>query len=352
MLGGAVALGFIAADMEISPEKFQFFSWHKSIGVTIWILTLARLLWRFYSPPPSAVAMPMILHISANIAHWLLYIILIVLPILGWLSSSAWGVPVVWFGIIELPNLIEPSKELGETFSQLHQIIAIILLWLIGIHVGAAFFHHYIMRDRLISRMWKGWLPTFLVILLPTSFYIEISNTNDVYANTPHTWYVHNNHSYLRFHGSTSTFDIKGTFPQWDAIIIFDPAQPETASLEVVIDLNSIKTDSPVASESLPQQVWMHTAAFPKAYYKAYGFKKKDKEKHWLINGTLELKGIQFPVPIEAIIELDAIDQTAIVSAQASFNRLNFNVGEDTWSDTSIVKNEILIDIKIKATAK
>ncbi|MEM7071330.1 MAG: cytochrome b [Pseudomonadota bacterium] len=150
-----VVLGFVGSDMVFSPLKIEIFALHKSFGVSVWFVTVLRILWRFGSTTPHPVRMGPVLLWMSKITHLSLYMLLIAVPVLGWLTSSAWQVPVSWFGFFELPIWIEPSRSMAELLGEIHEILAISLLSIIGLHVFAAFFHQLILRDHLIRRMWK-----------------------------------------------------------------------------------------------------------------------------------------------------------------------------------------------------
>src|SRR5690606_1611925 len=90
---------------------------------------------------------------SAHAAHWLLYALMLAIPLSGWTMSSAVGFPVVWFGVIQLPDLVPKDKALGEALKQAHQILNYTLLAMVVLHIAADLKHHFIDRDAVLSRM-------------------------------------------------------------------------------------------------------------------------------------------------------------------------------------------------------
>ena len=151
---GLVVLGSVMSDMAFSPEKLQYFSWHKWAGVTVFMLVWLRLLWRLISPPPAypaSLSRPMKRLASAG--HIALYALMVIIPITGWLMSSAKGVPTVWFGLMPLPDLIGKDKALGELLEEVHGTLSWILVTLIAGHVAAALKHHFIDKDDTLRRM-------------------------------------------------------------------------------------------------------------------------------------------------------------------------------------------------------
>ena len=151
---GLLALGFYMSDLPLSPEKLQFYSWHKWAGVTVFALVWLRLLWRVtHRPPAYPISMSGLQQALAHTGHLVLYVLMIVIPLSGWLMSSAKGVQTVWFGVLPLPDLIGRDKELGKQLAELHSALNIGLLLLIGGHAAAALFHHLVHKDDILRRM-------------------------------------------------------------------------------------------------------------------------------------------------------------------------------------------------------
>ncbi|HEY7787091.1 MAG TPA: cytochrome b [Casimicrobiaceae bacterium] len=146
-------LGLSMVALPISPRKLQWYLVHKSIGVTIFLLTSLRLAWRAVHPHPQPVPMPAWQRRSAVAAHALLYLLLLVIPISGWLYSSATGVQVVYLGVIPLPNLVAKDKALGDALLIVHITLNSALFAVVCIHVAAAIRHHFVDRDAVLARM-------------------------------------------------------------------------------------------------------------------------------------------------------------------------------------------------------
>jgi cytochrome b561 len=149
----SVGLGLYMVGLKLTPLKLRLYSWHKWVGVTIFLLIVARLMWRAGNAPPPPVASPRWQQVAAVVNHWLLYVLLICIPISGWLMSSAYGVPVVYFGVLPLPDLIGKNKELGDTLKALHETLAFTMLALVALHALAALKHHLLDRDDVLHRM-------------------------------------------------------------------------------------------------------------------------------------------------------------------------------------------------------
>ncbi len=153
MIFCAFPLGLYMADLPLSPQKLQYYSWHKWAGVSIFFLVMIRILWRTWHKPPPPVTMPNWQRLAAEAVHYLLYACMVIVPLSGWLMSSAKGFQTVWFGVLPLPDLLDKNKELGETLEEVHELLNWGMLGLVVAHVGAAFEHQFIKKDGLIGRM-------------------------------------------------------------------------------------------------------------------------------------------------------------------------------------------------------
>jgi cytochrome b561 len=151
---GLLALGFYMHDLPLSPEKLKLYSWHKWAGVTAFMLVWLRLFWRVTHRPPALPAnMPKTMQLAAHAGHLLLYVLMIAIPLSGWLMSSAKGFQTVWFGVMPIPDLIGKHKETGDLLQTLHMGLNLLFAAVIAGHIGAALKHHFIDKDDILKRM-------------------------------------------------------------------------------------------------------------------------------------------------------------------------------------------------------
>jgi cytochrome b561 len=158
---GAFALGLYMADLPFSPTRLKLYNWHKWAGVTILALSAVRLLWRLANRPPELssqvlAAMPAWQQKAHHGTHHLMYLLFFAVPLTGWAYSSAAGFPIVWFGVLPLPDFVPVSKELAAAIKPLHKLAAFGLAALVLLHIAAAIKHQLIDRDRLLGRMGIG----------------------------------------------------------------------------------------------------------------------------------------------------------------------------------------------------
>jgi cytochrome b561 len=130
---------------------------HMSFGLTILAVVAVRWLWRIGHRVPLATAdMPAWERPLARVTHVLLYVLLVVNPILGWMNASARDWTITAFGLFQLPHLVAARSPIGRQAGDVHVFLAWALLALVGLHVAAALYHYFSRRDRILQRMLPG----------------------------------------------------------------------------------------------------------------------------------------------------------------------------------------------------
>lgn len=151
-------LGLYAARLPVSLARLQWLSRHKSLGLAILALVLLRVAWRWLNPPPALPdSMPRWQRGAAATIHRLLYVLLVLAPLAGWMYASAAGLSVNWFGLFQVPDLLPKQFELSELLKAVHKgSVALLALLLLG-HVAGALRHALVLRDGIMHRMlpWK-----------------------------------------------------------------------------------------------------------------------------------------------------------------------------------------------------
>ncbi|MDB5702939.1 MAG: cytochrome [Sphingomonas bacterium] len=148
------ALAWTMPDVTRDTRPIDLIGWHLSVGAAILFVVLARLAWRLTHHAPAAPeGLPPVLKLVSRATHFLLYALLIVLPLMGWANAAARGWTVKLFSIVSLPPLVAKGSPLGRQMGDIHSTTAIIFLVVIALHVAGALYHALILRDRTLQRM-------------------------------------------------------------------------------------------------------------------------------------------------------------------------------------------------------
>ena len=153
-------LGLTMGDLPNGPDKIATYALHKSIGITILLLVIVRLLWRLYAGTPTPIAgTPPVQARVASLTHGALYALLLAMPLSGWVLNSTSGYPLQWFGLFNLPAIASSDLALRELTGAIHEWLFWALATLAVLHAAAAFYHHVFVRDATLARMFpRGWL--------------------------------------------------------------------------------------------------------------------------------------------------------------------------------------------------
>jgi cytochrome b561 len=153
-------LGLTMTDMANSPDKIRLYALHKSLGLTLLALVLLRLFWRVYAGAPRPVpGSPAWQERIAALTHFALYVLLLAIPISGWIFNSATGFPLQWFGLINLPAIADKDAGLRELSATWHEWLFWALVVLALVHAAAAIYHHLFQHDATLARMLpRSWL--------------------------------------------------------------------------------------------------------------------------------------------------------------------------------------------------
>lgn len=147
-------LATISNSLPLGMTKLAVLARHKSVGITILMLAVIRLVWRWMNPTP---ALPTTLksyeRLLAKITHAILYALLFIMPLSGWMMSSARNFPVSWFGMVQLPDLVSQSRPLYDALHTFHVSLAWLLVGVAVLHIAAALKHHLVLKDDVLRRM-------------------------------------------------------------------------------------------------------------------------------------------------------------------------------------------------------
>jgi cytochrome b561/polyisoprenoid-binding protein YceI len=389
-----ISVGWALEDL--GARGFALFQLHKSIGITILVLTVARIAVR-YGPPRPAPVEGGWQGMLAKAVHGGLYLFMLGAPLTGWalVSTAKVKVPTLIFGIIPLPHLPLPAGA-GDPASTAHALLAWIGIALIVLHVAGALRHHALLRDGLIWRMMPARSPVLLLalpaliaaafllgrLILPASApqavavpkkvaAVEKAEPVNIVAATdtdnaageadpapsenatlvapigpPPSWTVQPGGS-IAFSVGNGNDSIQGKFPSWTARITMDPDRPESADIDVEIDLASATVGDAYQDGMLAGDEFFGVAAHPRARFTAKGAEKTGANSYRAA-GALTLKGVSKPQVIR--FTLSGSGEKRKVSGSASIGRTLFGVGNGESS--AGLDPKVAVDFRFDAQAK
>jgi len=151
------AVGWVGAEMERSPLKVDVLTAHKSLGITLLLLVLFRLTWRWTHRAPAPPAGSKTWEIrAAGLSHAALYLLMIAVPLSGWLSASTSIVPWKLWWLVPWPDIAAVDQQLHGAAEEIHEALVWCLAAILAVHVAAALWHHFVKRDGVLRQMLRG----------------------------------------------------------------------------------------------------------------------------------------------------------------------------------------------------
>jgi cytochrome b561/polyisoprenoid-binding protein YceI len=363
------------------------FQLHKSVGLTVLLLTALRLLWRFtHKPPPLPVGTARWERFAAKATHFGFYILMVLVPLSGWTYvSSQWAdgkplnVPTLWFGLFQVPHLFDAHAmtdaaraAVSHRNAAAHYYLAWSMAGLFVLHVAAALKHHFRNRDRVLVQMLPVLTlpdgttrpkdePGRLAILRTGAGLIFValaalgyvlwrgpvtSATGAVAAGTlksaTGSWVLDPTSS-IGFSGTHAGNDFHGKFTRWSADIRYNPEAPENSSMTAKIETGSAADGVPLHEETMPQTEWFDVAKYPNAE-----FKTTRVSADGAIEGTLTIKDRQLPVT-----GLKVTVEKAVLHITGKFDiaRQDADLGQESDARGEYVSLKIGVDVNITAKA-
>lgn len=366
----AIALGKIAEEMPFSPEKVNIFVLHKSAGISVLILVILRLIWRFITPPPSLGLEPKQEKI-AHLGHWGLYGLMVAVPLSGWLLNSAAGYPFAWFHLVSVPSL-PVGKELKDFFGNVHVVLFYVIAIAVIGHVAMLFHHKFAQGKSFLPRMLPGQkLSSGVVLILILcgliTYAVLASKVEPKAEATPAVseakpsapealgeiktsaplWVKVDGDSQLGFKGKYSGEPFDGEFQQFNPKIYFDPANPEQGIFDVEIDTTSITTHVSDWDLTLRGSEWFAFSDYMQSHFFSDTIRATDDG--FVAEGKLTLKGVSRPVSV-AFEWQELGDGEASFIGGAEIDRRDFNIGSGGFSEDDSVGFNVGVVIELKLT--
>ncbi|MEP5632280.1 MAG: cytochrome b/b6 domain-containing protein [Tateyamaria sp.] len=366
-------LGLIANAMafdtsEQLAQKAWLFSLHKTLGVSVFFVALARITWAISQPKPGLLNADRRLEsLAAETVHWLLYGSLVAVPLSGWIHHAATsGFAPIWWPLGQNLPMVPKSEGIAALFGGAHWVLTKVLALSLLLHIAGALKHHVIDKDATLRRMWFGTSdvsasrhtqahgkPIILALILWAT---ALSVGAVLGAYTPHSdgpraaaleqvqsdWTVQS--GTLSLTVTQFGTEVTGTFEDWTAAISFDETiRNETAgTVDVTIAIGSLKLGSVTDQAMGPD--FFDTTLFPTATFTADINPVVDGYE---AVGTLTLKGQSIPVTLP--FSLSTSGDTANMTGDTTLDRRSFGIG-DNMADESSLKFHVTVKVELEAT--
>ena len=326
-----VVLAKMAEDLPNGLRKLELLAWHKSGGMLIFMLAVLRLGWRLANPQPAPPpGTPGWQRLAASVSHRLLYALILIQPLTGWIMSSYKNYPVSFYGLFQWPDLVAPDEGMHELFEEVHEWLARALVTLAIIHASAALYHHFGRKDDVLRRMLPFTGALVLLLLAPGS----------VPAAT--TWKADPAASRLVFLATQAGAEFEGRFTRFAPQIRFDPADLADSRFEVEIDTRSADTQDHDRDSALASGDFFATARWPTARFETTSFSARGQGK-FEARGRLTIRDVTREVTLPFSFTPAADGRHARLAGGTTIRRLDFGVGQGEWTDTTWVGNDVRI---------
>ena len=372
---GLYMTGLPQGSAEEVLEKSWFYSLHKTIGIAVFWVAVARVAWAVLQPHPRPLNADRKLEsLAAQSVHWVLYGAIICMPLTGWLHHSALeGFAPIWWPLFQDLPFVPKDPQLAEIFGTAHVFTGVLLGLAVALHIAGALKHAVIDRDATLQRMIPGRyradgaalpephfkrLPAFLAAL---SFAVlaaavvadfTILQTERAPAltapapveSTTDGWLVDKEKSRLDIQIVQMGSPVSGGFNTWSAVVNFDPEDLEASNVEVEVDVASISLGG--VSEQAKGEAFLNAAAHPIARFVSASFGRTG-ENTYEAAGHLTLAGRQQPLTLPFTLRIE--DGRAYVEAELTIERLAFGIGEKGFSTDSQLGFGVLVKVTLEA---
>ena len=353
---GLCAFGYWMSDLPRGPAMFKAYALHKSFGLTLLALALARLAWRLFDRRPLDLAAPGWQKLAALGTHFALYGLMLAVPLAGWAYNSASHFPLQWFGLVNLPALVPASPVLKEFFHEAHELGAAALLTLVALHVAAAWKHHLVDKDNTLRRMLPGGSAVVLVaagamalaaLTTPVPANAAAAAAGKAKAPAAAEWQMDAARSTLTFTGTQQGEAFTGHFKRFTPRIVFSPAALAVSQWAVTVDVKSNDSANQERDETMRTSDWFDVAHYPTATFTATAFRAGKGAGEYVADGELVIKGRKVRVPLPFRWTPAANGKTATLSAQVVLDRHAFALGTGDWADDAWVGRNVTVNVQL-----
>ena len=365
-------------NMDDNEVRYQL---HKSVGITLLFLTVARIAWRLLNPPPPEPSTLKPLEEKlAHFVHIAFYALMVIIPLAGWLlvSISPFQISTVLFGAIDWPHLPfttglrQGNELLHGIVENIHSKGAWVIIVLLGLHVAGAVKHEFGGEEGVIKRMlpglfgktsppslpargaviaFGGSLVLFALIaavpLIGSAGASPRPAQSGALAETDGNWSVDYAASEIGFSGVYDGKPFGGKFENWSADVAFFPDDLAASFVTVTVETGSAATGTKLYDSTLREAEWFNTGAFPEAQVELSNFEKTGEDAY-SATATMTLKGKETSVPLAFQLTING-DQ-ATLDGKAVFSRKALDLGQVSDAGGSWVSDEITVTVTGTAT--
>lgn len=383
---GLLFIGFYMGTLAFSEDKLSLYGWHKSFGLLVLLLAVVRVVWHVVKQKPKPLdTHKKWEHVIAHLVHIFLYLSLFIMPLSGWIMSSAGDFTVKFFGF-DVPDLTQKNENIFQISRQIHEILAYIFLLIIGLHMVGALKHHFIDKDRTLCRMTVpdlgfvggAVLSVLLVVLyvcggvyavkhlqkqyltvyssVDANVRVSVNEVNKgvLLSSSLPEWHIDLGRSIIEFEATQYGQGFKGNFKISRGKIFFDEARLDQSKLRIEIDISSIKTGSNDRDAQAVSAEWFDVKIFPEAIFESHKL-KKISANHFVASGKLTLRGVIVSVDLPFILNINEGENgenIAQMTAKLDLNRLDFGIGQGKWQSTDAIGDVVKLNISVMARAR
>ncbi len=376
---GMIFGGWYMSDLpDGAPGQYFLYQMHKSVGITILLLTIARIIWRGMNPPPPLPEdMNGLEKTASHLVHLGFYGLMIALPLTGWLYSSVsvkLDVPTVLYGMVSWPDLPFVDGLKTEAASGgvnfVHSKLAWVAIGLLALHMAGAVKHEISAEDGVLKRMIPGLfgradppqapgrgaltafgaaLASFILVAGASPVLAAVSGsgggvTTDA-AFEPN-WTVDYEASSISFSGTHDGNAFSGTFGNWDAAIQFDPDSAANGAVRVTIATGSAEASQKLYTDSLKSPEWFNVSAFPSASAEILDIAVTGDGAY---SATARLTLKELTVDADFAFNLQIDGNAARMTGQAVFQRSALNLGQASDPNADWVSEDVTVDVVVAA---
>ena len=362
--------------------KESWFQFHKSVGITILILTVPRIPWRLLTPPPSLPSdMKPWESKASHAVHLGFYALMVIMPLTGWLTASTsydFDIPTVLYGLVSWPDIPGVGFLSNETahgiIANIHSKLAYVLFALLALHVVGALKHEFGSEEGVLKRMLHGlfgktdrpsppphgFLIAFgaaigvfvLIAFVPQLFSgtsqpstpVGVSDT-DAAAVEPN-WTVDYNQSSIAFTFTHEGQTYEGAFSDWTANIEFYEDQLDASDVRVSVNTASATTPKKLYTDSLKSAEWFGISTFPEATVELTNFAEADDG--YTADATLSIKDSAVTVPFAFTLQDE--DGGTVMTGSTSVDRTPLDLGQTSDAGADYVSETVRIDVRVTAS--